>query len=145
MYIVCLKKLSEYYEQMGFRAVKKEPEFMEKSLEVCETICDGPVQGLVIEKKILKESFAQNPDLIIIDGGKGQLKAGTDIRKKFKLDIAMIALAKKHEEIFLPGQSSPLEIAKDSELSKLFQQIRDEAHRFALNYNKLLRKKALTE
>lgn len=91
------------------------------------------------------ESFAKTPDLIIIDGGKGQLKAGTDVRKKLKLDIPMVAIAKKHEEIFLPGQSAPLAIPRDSEISKLFQHIRDEAHRFALNYNKLLRKKNLLE
>lgn len=145
MYIVCSEKLTDYYEQMGFRKVKKMPAFMEKSLQKCREIYEGPVDGFMIEKKILEESFAQKPDLIIIDGGKGQLKAATDVRKKLKLEIPMIALAKKNEEIFLPGQSSPLTIPRDNELSKLFQRIRDEAHRFALNYNKLLRKKSLLE
>lgn len=81
------------------------------------------------------------PDLIIIDGGKGQLSsAGVELRA-LKLKIPIISIAKKEEEIFRPEQDRPLELNQDSPALNLIRRIRNEAHRFALAYHRILRKK----
>lgn len=91
-------------------------------------------------------SFNARPDLIVIDGGKGQLasasKAGRDVGKE---NINIIALAKRLEEIFLPGKSESVILPRTSLALKLLIRIRDEAHRFALSYHKNLRGKRLFE
>lgn len=73
-----------------------------------------------------------NPDLIIIDGGKGQLNAALAVLRELNILIPTIGLAKRLEEIFRPGQKDPLRLTKDSEGLFLLQRIRDEAHRFAI-------------
>ena len=86
------------------------------------------------------------PNLIIVDGGKGQLSSGLNILKKLNLDnkVSIIGIAKKLEEIFKPGDKLPLYIDKKSETLKLIQQLRNEAHRFAINFHRDRRsKKAL--
>lgn len=85
------------------------------------------------------------PDLVIIDGGKGQLSSALEALKSLGLeDQPMISLAKKFEEVFLPGQSRPILLPRDSGALFLLQQIRDEAHRFAITYHRNLRgKKAI--
>ena len=83
------------------------------------------------------------PNLVIIDGGQGQLNAGIKEHSKLGLRIPIIAIAKKFEEIYLPGLHTPLKLSKKTKALQLIQQIRDEAHRFAIQYNKLLRKKEL--
>lgn len=87
------------------------------------------------------ESFGAKPDLIVIDGGKGQLSAAYNAMQNSGLDIELIALAEKDEEIFLVGRSEPVCLDKNSWELKLLQRIRDEAHRFALSYHKSLREK----
>ncbi len=74
------------------------------------------------------------PDLILIDGGKGQLSVAVDVLREFGLEdqIPVIALAKREELIYLPGQAEPLRLARDSEALKLLQRVRDEAHRFSV-------------
>lgn len=74
------------------------------------------------------------PDLIIIDGGKGQLRAAKTILDLYELDIPIISLAKRQEEIFLPGQSESVLLDRDSEGLYLIQRMRDEAHRFAIGF-----------
>jgi excinuclease UvrABC nuclease subunit len=81
------------------------------------------------------------PDLILIDGGKGQLKAGFLVQEKFLLNIPYLALAKKEEKIYLPGRSNPLQLEEDSPALLLLREIRDEAHRFAKQYHLKLRSK----
>jgi excinuclease ABC subunit C len=83
------------------------------------------------------------PNLVIIDGGQGQLNAGIKEHSKLGLRIPIIAIAKKFEEIYLPGLHTPLKLSKKTKALQLIQQIRDEAHRFAIQYNRLLRKKEL--
>lgn len=86
------------------------------------------------------------PDLIIVDGGKGQLgMAVKELRKLGLQDIPVIGLAKQHEEIFRPGISEPLLLPHDTGALKLLQRIRDEAHRFANNYNELLLRRRIRE
>jgi excinuclease ABC subunit C len=83
------------------------------------------------------------PDLIVIDGGKGQLNAGISVLQDLGLEIPIIGLAKKYEEIYLPNQKLPLILPKNSQLLKLFQRVRDEAHRFAVRLHKKQRKKRM--
>ncbi len=93
--------------------------------------------------RALKESGEKPPDLILIDGGKGQLAAAAKALTTLKLRIPLASLAKREEEIFLLGKSKPLILARDHAALHLLQRLRDEAHRFAVAYNRLLRKKEL--
>jgi excinuclease ABC subunit C len=93
----------------------------------------------------LKEEDAQLPDLILIDGGIGQLNAATAELKKLRVRIPTISLAKKFEEIYVPGADEPLVLSRKSKALQLLQRVRDEAHRFAITYNRLLRKKELLD
>ena len=77
--------------------------------------------------------------LIIIDGGKGQLSSAVDVLRTLSLHIPIIGLAKRLEEIFLPGQVEPILLPKTSSSLRLLQQIRDEAHRFAITYHRQIR------
>ncbi|MDR3071843.1 MAG: excinuclease ABC subunit UvrC [Endomicrobium sp.] len=81
------------------------------------------------------------PDLVLIDGGKGQLGAAIDALRELQLQIPVVALAKKNEEIFLPTKDKALVLSKYSGALKLLQSVRDEAHRFAVNYHRKLRAK----
>lgn len=84
------------------------------------------------------------PDLIIIDGGKGQLSSVMQIIKELGVTgIDVVSLAKKHEEVFLPNQSKPVILPRNSSALYLFQRIRDEAHRFAITYHRKLRSKSM--
>ena len=87
------------------------------------------------------ESFREKPNLIVIDGGKGQLSSTYQILKEygFEKDIEIIGLAKKLEEVYLPDRSSPLILKLGSAELKLLQRVRDEAHRFAVIYHRKLR------
>src|SRR5436853_116014 len=86
------------------------------------------------------------PDLIIVDGGKGQLSAACRELQRLGLhDLPIIGLAKEHEEIYGPGRAMPLQLPEDSGALHLLQRIRDEAHRFANAYHQLLLKKRIDE
>jgi excinuclease ABC subunit C len=94
------------------------------------------------------ESFVavRLPDLIIVDGGKGQLSAACRELQRLGLhDLPIIGLAKEHEEIYRPGRALPLRLPMDSTALRLLQRIRDEAHRFANAYHQLLMKKRVEE
>ncbi len=91
------------------------------------------------------ESFASLPSLVVIDGGKGQLAAGLRALRPFaERGVTVISLAKRLEEVYVPGQSAPLELAPDSEGLKLLQRVRDEAHRFAIEHHRGRRDRAMT-
>ncbi len=86
------------------------------------------------------------PDLIIVDGGKGQLSSACRELQRLGLhDLPIIGLAKEHEEIYRPGRSLPLQLPHESGALRLLQRIRDEAHRFANAYHQLLMKKRIGE
>ena len=93
-------------------------------------------------KRLLDENETL-PNLIIVDGGKGQLSSGVKSLKKLNLEnkVAIIGIAKKLEEIFKPDDKLPLYIDKKSETLKLIQQLRNESHRFAINFHRDLRSK----
>ena len=94
------------------------------------------------------EKFNKLPDLMLIDGGKGQLGAAQAAMKPFATsrlpDIPMIALAKRIEEIFVPGKSEPIVLREDNPTLHMIQRLRDEAHRFAITYHRRLRQKSLS-
>lgn len=95
-------------------------------------------------KEVLTRRFKNTwtkPDLIIIDGGKGQLSAALDAISKLELHIPVISLAKRLEEIYTPKSPKPIRLTKEDPARQLAQAIRDEAHRFAVTYHKLLRSK----
>ena len=82
------------------------------------------------------------PDLVLIDGGKGQLSAAVGALGEIGMtDVALAALAKREEEVFVPGRSEPIRLEKRDRALHVLQRIRDEAHRFAVSYNRKLRRK----
>jgi excinuclease ABC subunit C len=82
------------------------------------------------------------PDLVLIDGGRGQLNAALKLRQEFGLDsIPMVSLAKENEEVFVADEPNPVHIARDSPALHILQRARDEAHRFAISYHRKLRSK----
>jgi excinuclease ABC subunit C len=91
------------------------------------------------------ESFASLPALIVIDGGKGQLSAGLRELAEFTdLGVTVVSLAKRIEEVFIPGRSDPLRLRHDTAELQLLQRVRDEAHRFAIEFHRGKRDKAMT-
>jgi excinuclease ABC subunit C len=89
------------------------------------------------------ESFGSVPDLLIVDGGKGQLHAAQDaLRALGRAEIAVVSLAKRLEEVFVPGRRESVLLPRNSQALYLVQRIRDEAHRFAVSYHRNVRQKA---
>jgi excinuclease ABC subunit C len=89
--------------------------------------------------------FSYPPSLVLIDGGAGQLGRAVKVLDELELDIPAIGLAKKMEEIYLPGRPEPIQIPRDAEALYLLQQVRDEAHRFAITYHRQLRSKSMID
>jgi excinuclease ABC subunit C len=91
--------------------------------------------------------FAYPPQLLLLDGGKGQLSVGVRVLEELGLSgkVAVASLAKQLEEVFVPGRSEPVVIPRDSEAIYLLQQARDEAHRFAITFHRELRKRRMTK
>jgi excinuclease ABC subunit C len=85
-------------------------------------------------------SFAALPDLVIVDGGKGQLSAAADVMREMGVkEIPTVGLAKQHEEIYVQDVSEPVVLARHSQALYLVQRLRDEAHRFAITYHRGVR------
>ncbi|MDA8285634.1 MAG: excinuclease ABC subunit UvrC [Actinomycetota bacterium] len=93
-----------------------------------------------------KRRFAYPPQLLLVDGGKGQLGVAVRVLEELGLEeeIPVASLAKQFEEVFLPGRPAPVRIPRTSEALYLLQQVRDEAHRFAITYHRSLRAKRMT-
>jgi excinuclease ABC subunit C len=86
-------------------------------------------------------AFETTPDLVIIDGGKGQLAVAVSVLSRLGLDdVPLAALAKRNEELYRPGRPSPVRLPADSPTLHLVQRLRDEAHRFAVSYHRSLRR-----
>ncbi len=91
------------------------------------------------------ESFATLPNVIVIDGGQGQLSAGLRALKAFRdRGVAVVSLAKRIEEIFVPGRRAPIVLGHDTPALQLLQRARDEAHRFAITHHRTRRDRAMT-
>jgi excinuclease ABC subunit C len=98
------------------------------------------------QRSTLNFAYVRLPDLIIVDGGKGQLSSACRELQRLGLhDLPIIGLAKEHEEIYRTGRAMPLQLPVDSGALHLLQRIRDEAHRFANAYHQLLLKKRIDE
>ena len=112
-----------------------------------EGIDDFRMLAEVIRRRYsrLKREGLIFPDLIIVDGGKGQLSAAVTALSELDVQIPIAAIAKQEEEIFLPGKRDPVRLSSDSLALQLVQRMRDEAHRFAVSYHRQLRKKKVFE
>ncbi len=139
VYISCDKEYVEYYLKMSFEEIKKAPN------EIQSKESKKEMAYLAYQKKKIDSSFSAHPDLIVIDGGKGQLHAAHDVLFNKGIKIPMISLAKREEEVFVPGKSNPLNIPKNSEANYILQRIRDEAHRFAITANRNSRDKKMVK
>ncbi len=93
--------------------------------------------------KRLKDGTMPIPDLLVIDGGAGQVSAVLKVLKDLEFDIPIIGLAKKREEIYRPGSKEPLRLPLESPAIQLLTQLRDEAHRFAISYHRKVRGKRM--
>jgi excinuclease ABC subunit C len=93
-----------------------------------------------------KRHFSYPPQLLLVDGGKGQLHVAVRVLEELNLDdeIPVAALAKQFEEVYLPGMAEPVRIPRGSDALYLLQRVRDEAHRFAISYHRQLRGKRMT-
>ena len=109
-----------------------------------EGIDDFKMMAEVVRRRYsrLKKEKKLFPDLIVIDGGKGQLSAAYKELQKLDLQIAIVSLAKREEEVFLPRKRHSIRLSLNSLGLKLLQRTRNEAHRFAITYHRKLRKKA---
>ena len=89
--------------------------------------------------------FSYPPSLVLVDGGAGQLGRAVKVLDELEIDIPAIGLAKRMEEVYLPGQPEPVRIPRDADALYLLQQVRDEAHRFAITYHRQLRSKSMVD
>jgi excinuclease ABC subunit C len=131
---------------VSFRDGKPEKKnYRRYRIKTVEGIDDYAAIAEVVKRRytrLMKEG-SPFPDLIIIDGGQGQLKVAAEELSRLKLDIPLISIAKREEEIYVPGRPRPLPLAKKSPASLLVQEIRDEAHRFAIRYQRQTRRKRI--
>ena len=114
-------------------------------IKTVDGIDDTKAIAEVVRRRYVRlvEGGSELPDLIIIDGGVGQLNSAAAELKKLGLAVPVISIAKKFEEVYMPGLAFPLRLNRKSKALQLVRRIRDEAHRFAIGYNRLLRKKEL--
>ena len=133
IYLCCKRTLADYYSTIGFTEIENPP--AEVVSELCKSSENMTMRYLPRTKKP-DPSFIETPNLIIIDGGKGQLQRAVEILQKEKSLIPVIALAKREEEIFVPGKSESIILPKDHPALHLVQRLRDESHRFALEYQR---------
>lgn len=137
LYYACPVDIQAQFEEIGFQQIQKVP-------DECE-----PIPGIIYlvydrTKYAEDSSLKKRPDLIIIDGGKGQLSSAQKALKKYVLDVPMISIAKKEELLFMPDNPIPIQLSHHNPILHMIQHIRDEAHRFAVSYHKNLRLKATT-
>jgi len=128
------KRDSKEYRKFLIRSVKDKNDDFQSMREV-----------IYRRYKKLKETSSQMPDLIIVDGGLGQLDSAMWSLNKLNLNLPVIALAKQNEEIYIPNEKEPLKFNKTSKMMLLIRQIRDEVHRFTIGYNKKRREMKLKE
>ena len=144
IYISCKKELEAYYMKIGFENLHQPPKELADFSKKHHTDNKEPL-FMAYQKKKKDLSFESKPDLIVIDGGKGQLHSAHDVLFEKDMNIPIISLAKRIEEVFVPGKSDPLNLPSNTEASYLLQRIRDEAHRFAITYNRSSREKKMTK
>jgi excinuclease ABC subunit C len=133
-----------HYRRFAVRSVQGEPNDFASMHEVLHrrfARWKGPVTEVIGRKK--DPSFAMLPDLLLVDGGKGQLAEAVKVLQEFDLTgrVPVASLAKQQEEVFIPGRKDSILLPRDSRGLFLLQRIRDEAHRFAITYHRDVRNK----
>jgi excinuclease ABC subunit C len=125
----------------------KKEDYRRFKIETVKGPDDTAMMGEIVHRRYrgLLERGETPPNLILVDGGKGQLNAAVNSLKILGLNIPAVGLAKKFEDIYTPGEGEPISLPSDSKTLFLLQRVRDEAHRFALSYHKKLREKKLKE
>jgi excinuclease ABC subunit C len=122
-----------HYRKFGIKGVEGQDDFA----MMAEVISRRFVRAREVTEERYDEGFAAIPNLVVVDGGKGQLSAALAAVQAYDLPrLAVIALAKREEEVFVPGRSGPIALPTDSAGLQLLQRIRDEAHRFALGFHR---------
>ncbi|HXV35053.1 MAG TPA: excinuclease ABC subunit UvrC [Gaiellaceae bacterium] len=125
-----------HYRKFGIKGVEGQDDFA----MMAEVISRRFARAREVTAERYDEGFAAIPNLVVVDGGKGQLSAALAALKAYDLPrVAVIALAKREEEVFVPGRAQPIALARDSAGLQLLQRIRDEAHRFALGFHRTRR------
>ncbi|MCZ7555311.1 MAG: excinuclease ABC subunit UvrC [Bacteroidia bacterium] len=123
----------------------RKSEYRKFSIRTVEGVDDFASMREVVRRRY-ERSLSEDtplPDLIVIDGGKGQLSSAVEVLTELGLEhVPVIGLAKRLEEVFVPGESLPMNIAKTSPGLHLLQRVRDEAHRFAITYHRSKRDKS---
>ncbi len=147
VYVTIDERLEEYYANLGFRYVLEGPQILEERLN--RYAQSGDPRGIVMlweaHQNKPDPSLTAHPDLIVIDGGKGQLSTAVDVLKSFNLhpSIPIIGLAKREEEIFIPGSPDPIPFPNESPAKFLLMRLRDEAHRFSNRHRETRHKNAI--
>jgi excinuclease ABC subunit C len=122
-----------HYRKFGIKGVEGPDDFA----MMAEVISRRFARAREVTAERYDEGFAAIPNLVVVDGGKGQLSAALAAVQEYDLPrLAVIALAKREEEVFVPGRSEPIVLPGDSAGLQLLQRIRDEAHRFALGFHR---------
>jgi len=141
VYMRIFLDMEEFYLELGFRRARTLPPVLGKKVEKIRKEhpeVRGTTMVYIFAEHKEDSSLNSHPDLLVIDGGKGQVSTIVSVLKKLDLKIPVIGLAKREEEIFIPGASHPIPFQKDSKAKFLLMRLRNEAHRFA---NKLREKK----
>jgi len=126
----------------------KKSEYRKFKIRTVEGPNDFASMHEVVERRYsrLLEEKGLLPNLIMVDGGKGQLSSAVEVLHRLNLDtVPIIGLAKRLEEVFLPDQNEPLLLPRTSSGLRLMQQIRDEAHRFAVTFHRSVREKRIIQ
>lgn len=140
IYLATDPKKEDWYTKNGFSIVKTVTERLQKM--VPWKVVPNPIWLHAKRPEKADSSFTSHPDLIVIDGGKGQLSFAMKAMEESDIKaIPMVSLAKREEEVFVPGKPEPILLPSSSEGSYLLQRIRDEAHRFAVGFNRSVRGK----
>jgi excinuclease ABC subunit C len=122
-----------HYRKFGVRSLDGQDDFA----AMAEVISRRFARLSDVTSDEYDESFASAPNLVVVDGGKGQLSAALAAMQRFDLPrVAVIALAKREEEVFVPGRPDPIRLSPHNPGLQLLQRIRDEAHRFAIGFHR---------
>jgi excinuclease ABC subunit C len=138
------------YRRFKVRAAGNGDSLGNDDFAAMEEVLTRRLQAYLRERELPVEQrtkFRYPPNLLVIDGGKGQLSAVVKVLEELGLDneIAVCSLAKQFEEVYLPYQSDPIRIPRQSEALYMLQRLRDEAHRFAISFHRELRGKRMTK
>ncbi len=147
VYIALNSLIEQEFAELGFRYIQSAPEFLQNAGDagVDPSFSQEPASIVMmydVSQNRADPSLTAMPDLLVIDGGKGQLSTVVEVLKEMKIDIPVIGLAKREEEVFLPGESESTFFEKDSPAKFMLMRLRDEAHRFANRHRKNRKAKA---